>query len=42
MPKVLLKFPYVQPKLPNPDPNGEPHHNLLTIHFLHLDLDNPL
>ncbi|POV99067.1 hypothetical protein PSTT_13983 [Puccinia striiformis] len=33
MPNVLLKFPEVQPKLLNPDPEGEPHHNVLNIAY---------
>jgi acetyl-CoA carboxylase/biotin carboxylase 1 len=33
MPNVLLKFPDVQPKLLNPDPDGEPHHNVLNIAY---------
>ncbi|OAV88065.1 hypothetical protein PTTG_29169 [Puccinia triticina 1-1 BBBD Race 1] len=31
MPNVLMKFPDVQPKLLNPDPKGEPHHNVLNM-----------
>ncbi|PLW25519.1 hypothetical protein PCASD_22787, partial [Puccinia coronata f. sp. avenae] len=33
IPSVLLKFPDVQPKLLNPDPDGEPHHNMLNIAY---------
>lgn len=33
MPNVLLKYPDVQPKLLTPEPDGEPHHNVLIIAY---------